>query len=55
MKDKLTKFYKKEYKPLTQNDQLDYTYMNTVLDYLTMDVLTMYENNIKLHYVEYLE
>lgn len=55
MKDKLTKFYKKEYKPLTQNDQLDYTYMNTVLDYLTMDVLTMYENNIKLHYIEYLE
>jgi hypothetical protein len=55
LKDKLTQFYEKEYKPLTQNDQLDYTYMNTVLDYLTMDVLTMYENNIKLHYVDYLE
>jgi hypothetical protein len=55
LKDKLTKFYEKEYKPLTQNDPLDYTYMNTVLDYLTMDILTMYENNIKLHYVDYLE
>ena len=29
--------------------------MNTILDYLTIDILTMYENNIKLHYVEYLE
>lgn len=55
LKDKLTKFYEKEYKPLTQNNPLDYTYMNTVLDYLTMDILTMYENNIKLHYVDYLE
>ena len=55
LKDKLTKFYEKEYKPLTQNNPLDYTYMNTVLDYLTMDILTMYENNIILHYVDYLE
>ena len=29
--------------------------MNTILDYLTTDILTMYENNIKLHYVEYVE
>ena len=29
--------------------------MNTILDYLTIDILTMYENNIKLHYVEYVE
>ena len=29
--------------------------MNTILDYLTIDILTMYENNIKLHYVEYME
>jgi len=29
--------------------------MNTILHYLTIDILTMYENNIKLHYVEYVE
>ena len=29
--------------------------MNTILDYLTIDILTMYENNIKEHFVEYLE
>ena len=29
--------------------------MNTILDYLTIDILTMYENNIKFHYVEYVE
>ena len=29
--------------------------MNTILDYLTIDILTMYENNIKQHYIEYVE
>ena len=55
LKDKLSKFYKKNYKPLCQKEQLDYTYMNTILDYLTIDILTMYENNIKQHYIEYVE
>ena len=55
LKDELNAFYNKEYKPLTQNETLSYKHMNTILDYLTIDILTMYENNIKLHYVEYLE
>ena len=55
LKDELNIFYNKEYKPLTQNETLSYKHMNTILDYLTIDILTMYENNIKLHYVEYLE
>jgi hypothetical protein len=55
LKDKLNTFYRKEYKPLIQYETLSYKYMNTILDYLTIDILTMYENNIKLHYVEYLE
>ena len=29
--------------------------MNTVLDYLAVDIVTMYENNIKLHFFEYVE
>lgn len=55
LKDKLTEFYNIHYKPTTQNDPLDYTHMNTILDYLTEDIITMYENNIQLHYVEYVE
>jgi len=55
LKEKLTAFYNENYQPFTQNDPLDYTHLNTVLDYLKEDVLTMYENNIQLHYVEYVE
>ena len=55
MKDKLTTFYNQHYLPLTQNDPIDYAGLNTVLDYLKEDVITMYENNIQLHYVEYVE
>ena len=55
LKEKLTTFYDTHYKPLCQNEELDYTHMNTILDYLTIDILTMYENNIKQHYIEYIE
>ena len=55
IKDKLSKFYVKHYEPLIKDDKIDYTHMNTILDYLTIYILTMYENNIKLHYVEYIE
>ena len=55
LKDTLTAFYKTDFQSLIQNENLDYTHMNTILDYLTIDILTMYENNIKFHYVEYVE
>ena len=55
LKDTLTAFYNTDFQPLIQNENLDYTHMNTILDYLTVDILTMYENNIKFHYVEYIE
>ena len=55
LKEKLSAFYRTDFQPLILNDNLDYTHMNTTLDYLTIDILTMYENNIKLHYVEYVE
>jgi hypothetical protein len=54
LKDILTKFYEQHYKPI-QLDELEYTHMNTILDYLTIDILTVYETNIKQHFVEYLE
>ena len=55
LKDKLTTFYNSDYKSLIKDTNLDYTHLNTVLDYLTIGIITMYENNIKLHYVEYIE
>jgi len=55
LKDKLTTFYNSDYKPLIKDIDLDYTHLNTVLDYLTIGIITTYENNIKLHYVEYIE
>ena len=55
LKELLTKFYNSDYKPLIKDIDLDYTHLNTVLDYLTIGIITMYENNIKLHYVEYVE
>jgi len=55
LKDTLKLYLEQHYKPLMQNDELNYKHLNTVLDYLTTDIITMYENNIKLHYVEYVE
>jgi len=55
LKTILKAFYLEHYFPLTQNDQLDYTNLNTVLDYLKVTILTVYENNIKSHFVEYVE
>lgn len=55
LKDKLTEFYKEHYKPYTQPEQLDYEYMCNILSYLCEDIQTMYENNIQLHYVDYVE
>jgi hypothetical protein len=55
LKDKLMAFYNSDYKPLIKDTNLDYTHLNTVLDYLTIGIITIYENNIKLHYVEYIE
>jgi hypothetical protein len=55
MYETLSAFYQEHYQPTTQPDQLDYTYLNNVLEYLTEDIQTMYENNIQFHYVDYVE
>ena len=55
LKEKLTVFYTEHYNPYTQLEQLDYEYMSNVLSYLCEDIMTMYENNIQLHYVDYVE
>ena len=53
--ENLTSFYTEHYNPYTQPEQLDYEYMSNVLSYLCEDIMTMYENNIQLHYVDYVE
>ena len=53
--ENLTSFYTEHYKPCTQPEQLDYEYMSNMLSYLCEDIMTMYENNIQLHYVDYVE
>ena len=56
LKDTLRTFYNEHYKQtISTNEVLSYTHMNTILDYLTIDTITIYETNIKQHYVEYLE
>ena len=55
LKYNLIMFYIEHYKLLVQDDKLDYTYMNNILEYLAKDIVTMYENNIQLHYVDYVE
>lgn len=54
IKDTLKAFYKEHYKPCVVG-RLNYRHMSTVLEYLAIDVITMYENNIKQHFVEYVE
>ena len=55
LRKKLKDFYDDNFSELTTKEKLDYQHMNTILDYLAVDILTMYENNTKQHFVEYIE
>lgn len=56
LKTELLTFHREHYKPtMTHGETLSYKNMNTILAYLTTDLLTVYETNIKQHYVEYVE
>ena len=48
-------FYDKHYKDISGEEKLPYTHMNTVFDYLSVNILTIYENNITQHFVEYVD
>lgn len=54
LRKKFELFYDEHYQ-LGQIDPISYKNMNTILDYLAIDILTCYETNIKQHYVEYIE
>ena len=54
LRRKFELFYDEHYST-GQIDPISYKNMNTILDYLAIDILTCYETNIKQHYVEYVE
>ena len=36
-------------------DNLNYKNLNTVLDYSSTEIITMYENNIQQNFIQYVE
>lgn len=57
LRDKLTSFFQQQFQPLLPECEkpLEYRNLNTVLDYASVQLMTVFETNIKLHYVEYVE
>ncbi|CAL8461357.1 g888 [Coccomyxa elongata] len=57
LRETLSTFYRRHFVPLLPADDepLSYTYLSTVLDYASVQVVTAFENNIKMHFVEYVE
>jgi hypothetical protein len=53
-KEELEIFYKKHYSYL-KTEELHYTHMNTILDYVADSITTIYENNIEQRFVMYVE
>jgi hypothetical protein len=54
LKAHLAEFHSEHYQPIMQ-DTLNYKHLNTVLDYMSTDIETMYENNIKQRFCSYVE
>ena len=57
LRNTLTAFYNEHFAPLLpeSDKEISYTHLSTVLDYAARQVKTVFETNIKLHYVEYVE
>ena len=49
------KFYNDEYKNLNYETKLDGVNLSQILNYMTVDMLTNIENNIKLHFFKYIK
>ena len=57
LRETLSAFYRQHFVPLLPADDepLSYTHLSGVLDYASVQVATAFENNIKMHFVEYVE
>ncbi len=53
-KEMLRHFYDEHYKPFVSKET-SYTHLSTAIEYMAIDIITMYENNIKARFVEYVE
>ena len=53
--DDLQIFYNDHYSKLTCNEKVSYTNMSTILKYLSVSIITSYENSIKQNFVNCLE
>jgi hypothetical protein len=51
----LKSFYDDHYSKLVYGEKISYTHMKTVLEYLSVSIVTSYENNIKQHFVNCVE
>ena len=52
LKDKMKIYYDSDFKHLNIEYDLSYLHMNTLIDYVAQNILTMYENNIKQNYID---
>lgn len=57
LRETLSEFYQEHFVALLPDgdEPLSYTYLNTVLDYAAVQVVTVFETNVKMHFVEYVE
>ena len=55
LRTRLRNFYDLHYAPIIQNGEVrpSYTHLHTPIDYMAKQVLTMFENNIKNHFMKY--
>ena len=54
LKKELFMFYVNNYSHLIEYEHLEYTHLNTVLDYESISLLTCFKNHISEHYVQFL-
>ncbi len=54
LKALLSDFNREHYQPIMQ-DTLNYRHLNTVLDYMSIEIQTMYKNNSKQRFCSYVE
>ena len=55
VKEKLKKFYDDHFKLLNVDSNIDSSGLPTLIEYLVIQIMTAFENNIKMHYYDYVK
>jgi len=53
--NKMKNFYSKEFKNLNVEENLNYDGLATLFEYLVIEIMTSFENNIKQRYLDYVK